>query len=173
MAPEQAGGKTKSTGPYSDVYSLGAILYELLTGSPPLVGDSDLEIFQRVLNDEPVAPIRRRPGIPRDMETICLTFLAKDPKKRYATVGALAEDLRRYLRGEPIVARRISLLARAGRWCKRQPLAAAMVTLLALLAIASPLVAISQSRLYREQKRLYGQVEGCRFHGSDLQSASR
>jgi WD40 repeat protein len=139
MAPEQAAGDPSRVGPPADVYSLGAILYELLLGRPPLTGESSLEVLQRVAQDEPVRPRQLRPQTPRDLETICVKCLEKDPRCRYATAGELAADLRRFQRGEPIVARPIGAANRLVRWCRRKPLVAALVGGLAasLIVIAA------------------------------------
>jgi serine/threonine-protein kinase len=127
MPPEQAEGRIEQVGPLADVYSLGAVFYELLTGRVPFKAPSILETLAQVRLQEPVAPTQLQPKVPRDLETICLKCLQKDPKKRYASSGALAEDLRRYLNNEPILARRTPWHERTVRWCYRHPLRAALI----------------------------------------------
>jgi serine/threonine protein kinase len=120
MAPEQAQGQ-KDVGPTADVYAVGAILYECLTGRPPFRAATPLETIHQVLKDEPVPPSRFGAKLPRDLETICLKCLNKDPRKRYPTALSLAEDLHRFQSGEPILARPVSRFERTWRWIKRNP----------------------------------------------------
>jgi formylglycine-generating enzyme required for sulfatase activity len=137
MAPEQAAGKVRDTGPAADVYGLGALLYECLTGRPPFEGPQHV-VLMSVLNDEPVPPSRRGAKAPRDLETICLKCLSKEPARRYASAEELADDLRRFLAGEPIRARPVGAVERALKWARRRPALAGLllVTLLALVSLA-------------------------------------
>ena len=121
MAPEQARGDTKMAGPPADIYALGAMLYEMLTGRPPFKGVSAMDTVKQVLEQEPVSPSRVQFHVPRDLETICMKCLQKEPRKRYATAKEMADDLTRYLRGEPIKARRTPPVERAVKWVKRRP----------------------------------------------------
>ncbi len=139
MAPEQADGRTRTLGPSADIYSLGVILYELLAGRPPFRGATILETLEQVRTIEPLPPSRLVPGLPRDLETIALKCLQKDAGKRYDSAASLAEDLRRFLDGEPIVARPVPVWDRAWRWCRRHPAPAmlsAAVVLVAALGLA-------------------------------------
>ncbi len=136
MAPEQAWGQTRDIGPLSDQYALGAILYEMIVGRPPLQGATPLETLELVRNQEPVPPTRLQPRTPTDLETICLKALQKDPAKRFPDAGSMAEDLRRFLDGEPIVARPVGAPERLWRWCKRNPRVAGLAAAVVLMGIA-------------------------------------
>ncbi len=126
MAPEQAHNSGGEIGPAADVYALGAILYEMLTGHPPFIATTVEETAQQVLTQEPVPPTQLQPKIPKDLETICLVCLQKNPAHRYGSADALAEDLRRFLANEPILARRTPLPERVVKWAIRRPLFAAL-----------------------------------------------
>jgi WD40 repeat protein/tRNA A-37 threonylcarbamoyl transferase component Bud32 len=157
MAPEQAGGHAREAGPAVDVYALGAILYELLTGRPPFRGATAMETMEQVRGSEPVSPSRLVPRLPRDIETICLQCLPKEPTRRYEGASALAEDLRRFQAGEPIVARRISGAERAWRWCRRNPLVASLLASVGLLIVAIAIVSsVAAARLGVEARRAQG-----------------
>jgi WD40 repeat protein/serine/threonine protein kinase len=129
MAPEQIPGGGRNTGPPTDIYALGAVLYWALTGRPPFRADSPLETLDQVRSQEPTPPSQLQQRIPIDLETICLKCLQKDPSKRYATAQALAEDLGRFQAGEPIKARPVGPLARTWSWCRRNPRLATWIAL--------------------------------------------
>ncbi len=134
MAPEQAGGRHREIGALTDVYALGATLYEVIAGRPPFRGETDTETVRLVLEAEPVAPRSLRPGLPRDLETICLKCLRKEPARRYASAGALRDDLQRFLDGRPILGRPVSAWERSRRWAWRRPAIASLLGIVALLA---------------------------------------
>jgi hypothetical protein len=156
MAPEQAKAQPDEIGPAADIYALGAILYELATGRPPFKAATPLDTVLQVVADEPVSPRRLQGTVPRDLETICLKCLHKDPKRRYLTSAELADDLSRFLAGKPILARPVSAMERGWRWCRRNPalaglLAAVVVSLLAGSGIAA-LFAIQADARAREAR---------------------
>jgi tetratricopeptide (TPR) repeat protein len=137
MAPEQAAGQLEAVGPRSDVYSLGAVLYELLCGQPPFRGPTG-SVLRQVQSEEPPLPRTINRRIHRDLETVCLKAMAKDPQARYLTAAALAEDLERFAAGEPIQARRLGYAARLGRWVHRRPaMTAALMAAVAAVALAA------------------------------------
>ncbi len=154
MSPEQALGKTREIGPGADIHALGAILYETLTGRPPYLAETSYDTLVQVIEREPTPPTRLQPSVPRDLETICLKCLAKDPLKRYTSAEALADDLHRFLVTEPILARRVSWRERAWKWGRRHPAVTALlvVVLLAVTTLTVGSVAYS-ARVRGERDR--------------------
>ena len=142
MPPEQASGRMSEVAEEADIYSLGAILYRLLTGRPPFQAASQVELIRQLTQDEPVRLRVLSVRLHRDLETVCLKCLEKNPERRFATAAELAEELGRFLTGAPIRSRRITRLEQAWRWCKRKPLVAAVMLLVAFIAVAGPLVAL-------------------------------
>src|SRR4029079_13776228 len=141
MAPEQAAGNNAGPTSATDVYGLGAVLYQLLTGHPPFAGGTTYETIKVLLETEPRQPRLWNPKIDRDLSTICLKCLGKDPQRRYSSALALAEDLERWLKHEPIRARRTGVLTRGRKWARRNPTTAVLTALLvALLAAVSVII---------------------------------
>lgn len=141
MAPEQAGGRSRDVGPAADIYSLGAILCELLTGEPPIRGESPIETLRLLLSTEPGSIHRFGRRFPYDLATICDKCLQRDPTKRYASAADLLADLNRFLEGRPIQARPVGKLERAWRWCRRNQLLAVSLGCVAIMLGALAAVA--------------------------------
>lgn len=170
MPPEQALGKTREVGPLADVYSLGAMLYALLTGRPPFQAANVVETLRQVSEQDPVSPRGLNPAVDQDLETICLKCLEKDVEERYRSADELASDLARFLHGEPISARPIGHIERGWRWCRRNRTLAGVagiaILLLLTLAVGGPLMAFRQSQLrqvaydnFREADRQRGRAD--------------
>jgi WD40 repeat protein len=170
MAPEQAGGQTHAIGPAVDIYALGAILYELLTGRPPFRAATPLDTVLQVVSDEPVPPRRLQPRLPRDLETICLKCLDKDPARRYATAAVLADDLHRFAAGEPIHARPSGAWERGVKWARRRPAVAALLAALAAVVIAS-LAGLTSLWLRAEDQR--AAAEEARGRAEEAETGAR
>src|SRR5438046_4749759 len=148
MAPEQAVGNNAGIGSVTDVYGLGAVLYQMLTGHPPFAGGTTYETIKLLLDTEPRQPRLWNSKIDRDLSTICLKCLEKDPKRRYSFALALSEDLERWLRHEPILARRTGVVSRTEKWVRRNPTGALLAASLVALATAAAWI-VSKSELAR------------------------
>jgi serine/threonine protein kinase/formylglycine-generating enzyme required for sulfatase activity len=152
MAPEQTGGTGHVVGPATDTYALGAILYELLTGRPPFKGATPIDTVMQVVTEDPVPPRRLLSRVPRDLETICLKCLHKQPRKRYPSAEALADDLKRFLDNEPVLARPTPFWERGAKWVKRRPTSAALVGLSLLVVLGVVGISWKESRERREME---------------------
>jgi serine/threonine-protein kinase len=173
MAPEQAAGWTRELTAAVDVYGLGALLYELLTGRAPFPGSPALQTIRRVLEEEPVPPAALQPRVPRDLQTICLTCLQKDPARRYGTALALAEDLRAYLAGDPVQARPPGRGERLWRWVRRRPLAAAVAGAGGVAAAGLLVGALFYSALAVSGVAVVSLLIGAGWYGARLRTALR
>jgi tetratricopeptide (TPR) repeat protein len=147
MAPEQALGKVREIGPAVDIYALGAVLYEALTGRPPFQGETAAETERQVIAQEPAPPSRLNSNVPRDLETICLKCLHKNPARRYASAQDLADDLHRFLDGKPVLARPVNVIERAVKWARRRPTAATLFAALLILLAGGVATAVWLERL--------------------------
>jgi serine/threonine-protein kinase len=161
MSPEQARGESHALGPSVDIYALGALSYELLTGRPPFRGESSSATLRQVISHEPVPPKRLNASVPRDLETICLKCLQKDPRGRYASATDLRDDVLRFLRNEPIVARPTSLPGRILRWTRRNPMGAALLaTSVLFTTILIAVLVWSAVKQARERDVIEGDLQG-------------
>jgi WD40 repeat protein/tetratricopeptide (TPR) repeat protein/tRNA A-37 threonylcarbamoyl transferase component Bud32 len=155
MAPEQASGQSKAVGPAADIYALGAILYELLTGRPPFRAPTPPDTLFQVLHEEPIPLRRLQPKLPRDLETICLKCLRKDARQRYASAQALAEDVRRFLAGEAILARPVASWERSVKWARRRPAVTGLLTALVVVLVGG---LIGMALLWQQAKEAAAQA---------------
>jgi hypothetical protein len=160
MAPEQVCGTAGPVGPATDVYGLGGILYELLTGRPPFLAGTALETFRQVLAEEPVPPSRLNRRVPRDLETVCLKCLHKEPHRRYPSAAALAEDLRRYLLGQTVSARPVGSLERAGKWVRRNKAVAGLLAGVVFALVAGTAASLMFAVEAGRQAKLAGDRAG-------------
>jgi WD40 repeat protein len=176
MAPEQAAGRTRELDSRTDVYALGVVLYELLTGAPPFRGETFIDTVRRILDDEPASLARQRPDVPVDLEAICLKCLAKRPAERYQTAQQLTDDLDRFLAGDPILARPPDLLESFWRWARRRPLtigAAALGVVAALVLMV--VISVYNSRLSAAIVRADAEAEAGRrlLYAANVQLAQQ
>ncbi len=177
MPPEQAAGRIKDVTETADVYSLGAILYTLLTGRPPFQAASQLDILLHVIEREPVSPRMLNPKVPQDLETICLKCLQKERSRRYASAAELRDELKRYLHGEPVRARPISAVERTWRWCRRNSLVSSLAAMVAVSLIAGTLISIDFAIEAREralgEARQRHEAERLAVHNLELANEER
>lgn len=168
MAPEQAAGRTHMIGPATDIWALGGILYKMLTGRPPFEADTSLDTLDLVRKHDPVPPSRLQPKVPRDLDTICFKCLEKQPIKRYASAEALADDLRRFLNGEPILARPTPMAERAVKWAKRRPVAALLIAVSVAFVLGAGLYLDQRARLAQRELKEDRRVQELQKRTDDL-----
>jgi serine/threonine-protein kinase len=174
MAPEQAGGKREELGPAADVYALGAILYELLTGRPPFRGETPLDTVIQVVSGEPVPPSRLQPKVSRELETICLKCLEKSPASRYSSALALAEDLARGRAGEPILARPVGPVVRLGKLARRRPAVAGLLAgLVAVVTTAFALIVWQLQRVEEQRRAANTNAAQARLNAAEAQGNAK